>query len=783
MSEAVRKSGMEFVIDYFRDFKVLAENPKEYWGIQIVNFLDSTAYFAFLTIITIFLSNDIGFDDKNAGYVVTGVTAFVTFCLFLSGLMADWLGIKKALYVSLVGKLGLSVAVGALAFVEDFPGRNAIVVVLLLSMAPFLAMIQTVFQAANARYTTKRSRSAGFNLWYLAMNIGAAAAGALVDFVRLVLKLPVTWVILAGAVTSVLSMLAMLALVRSEKQAYGKDESPEDQAAATPVKKNPLQILKEMLRETAFWRFVVLISLLLGVRAVFVYMYLLMPKYWMRVMGEGAAIGVLNMINPILIIGGLILFIPITNRFNVFKMLTYGALISAVSLFALVIPWTVLSDRMVYAYYIMNIICMLVLSLGEVIWSPKLSEYTAAIAPPGQEGSYLGMSMMPWFFAKMMVSLISGHMLVRWVPEGIGHRIHVGTANFVDTPEMMWVYLGAWALIGPVIAIMFRGWLTEGARWKSDASVPDPQGPAVAVPTKPESRGKQLVRVAAAMSFAFIPLGLVFAEIGGKPKNAVDPEMCAKTRGSLIDSCCAAAGGTRSGARTQCDFDTKDMPRLKVYLACVRPAGAAEAYERYESARMCCMEGKGAWAEEGRCNLPDGAGKDYRYCAAATGFEDGYQDNFESRAKHCCSKAIGEWGGGECLVPSRATKGAFAECAKGTGFEKALRETTVEEKAQNCCIALKGKVSKTGQCVLPRGATELIGKFRTCATGTGLEKDVREQREGEKAKSCCAGAKARWTDELTCVGAIDAAAVYAACASGTAFADKFVDENSLPDCK
>jgi hypothetical protein len=210
-------------------------------------------------------------------------------------------------------------------------------------------------------------------------------------------------------------------------------------------------------------------------------MYLLMPKYWTRVMGDDAAIGTLNTINPVLIVAGLILFIPFANKFNIFKMLVYGAMISALSLFALVIPWPSMGQMLgalgdtlsvswmrndfVPAYYALSVLCMIILSIGEVIWSPKLQEYTAAIAPEGQEGSYLGLSMVPWFAAKTIVSLLSGHMLARWVPEGIGARLREGSVPFWETPEAMWLILGLVALAGPILALLFQAWLTKGARW------------------------------------------------------------------------------------------------------------------------------------------------------------------------------------------------------------------------------------------------------------------------------------------------------------------------------
>jgi hypothetical protein len=197
-------------------------------------------------------------------------------------------------------------------------------------------------------------------------------------------------------------------------------------------------------------------------------MYLLMPQYWVEVIEKTGSAktdqGLLQAINPILIVVGLILFIPIANRFNVFKMLIVGAFISASSLLVLAMPWSWFGPSMAEGYFAMSVVMLFVLSLGELIWSPKLTEYTAAIAPEGQEGTYLGLSMMPWFVAKLAVSAMSGHMLERWVPEQSGMKILCeGDPSFWDSPEAMWGILFAWAVLGPLVALLAQKWLTRGA--------------------------------------------------------------------------------------------------------------------------------------------------------------------------------------------------------------------------------------------------------------------------------------------------------------------------------
>lgn len=470
------KSAGARMLDYFRDFGVLRETRLEYWGIQLVNFLDCTFYFALLTISTLFLSHDLGLNDRDAGYSTAVFTCSISLLLFVSGMCTDWLGIKKSLNLSMVAMFVLRLGVVVVGLVPTLPHRGLLASILLVLMAPFMAAIQTVYQAACQRFTTKRSRSAGFNLWYLFMNVGAAAGGFSIDIVRKALHLPNVHIFTMGAILAVLCLVAGLTMIRSEEQLASPGDPPEPAPVASPAKRKwPWQILWEVVRERTFWRLLVLIALILGVRAVYAYLYLLMPKYWERTIGQDAAIGVLSAINPIGIVIGLVLFIPLANKFNVFNMLIYGAMVSAFSLFPLALPWRWFSTNIVTAHYLMSVFCMIIVTIGEVLWSPKLYEYTAAIAPKGQEGTYLGLSLLPWFLAKTVTSALSGHMLEHWCPEKVvvndqsvplQQAMVQGQVPYWHSPAAMWLVLGLYAFAGCLIGVLIRGWLTQGAQWK-----------------------------------------------------------------------------------------------------------------------------------------------------------------------------------------------------------------------------------------------------------------------------------------------------------------------------
>ncbi len=437
---------------YVRDFGVLRENPRAFWLLQAVNVLESVAFFSFMYVATVLLTDTFGWNDVHTGYIYAAFTMLVTVSLLVTGFVTDRLGIRRtailALALLLVSRAGIALA----ALWSALPGRAWVVVALMLVGSPGLAMVQTLYQAANRRFSSERSRGASFNVWYLLMNLGGIGAGWLLRGLTRTLGLDWPWVVVAGAGITVISLGLVLATVRGEPSAWAGSR------ARPPV----LAGVAALVRLPVFWRFMVLMAAVLGVRAIWAYMSMLMPKYWLRVIGPDADMGLLQQINPWIVLVGVVLLVPVAHRFHVFWQLVFGATVSALSLAVLVLPWAWFGADPASGYFRMAVVMAVVMSVGELLWSPKLSEFTAAIAPPGQEGAFYGLGMMPWFVAKLVVSGLSGHMLVRWCPEGIGERIAAGGLPFWQSPEAMWLILFAWALAGPVLAILLSRWLMRG---------------------------------------------------------------------------------------------------------------------------------------------------------------------------------------------------------------------------------------------------------------------------------------------------------------------------------
>lgn len=462
-AQTVKNTDNPFV-KYVKDFGVLKDNSGSYWSVQMINILDCIAYYAMITTLTLFLTGNVGLDDDISGYVVTAYGIAVSLTLVVAGFVTDTLGIRKASFIGLGLQAASRAGILILGLSPEIPMREWLIVLLIILTAPGQAMMQAIFQAGTKLFSSARSQSASFNVWYLLMNLGFALGGMSVDLIRKSLGLDISYIFALGAVTGFAAMVVTVFIVKkSEQMSVTEEEQDLEQGTS---KLSGWQRFINLFKQPSFKRMLALMAVLLGVRSVFLYTFMLMPLYWERIIeassGELTNMGLLQTINPVMIFIGVFLFIPLANRWNMFKMLTFGAFISACSLLLLMMPWSWFGETVASGYFWMSAWMMFVLSVGEIIWSPKLYDYIASVAPKGQEGAYLGMGMIPWFVAKTIVGIAAGHMLLRWVPEGIHTGIESNTLSFWDSPEAMWFVLACWAFISVLVAWIFRGWFNKG---------------------------------------------------------------------------------------------------------------------------------------------------------------------------------------------------------------------------------------------------------------------------------------------------------------------------------
>jgi len=90
----------------------------------------------------------------------------------------------------------------------------------------------------------------------------------------------------------------------------------------------------------------------------------------------------------------------------------------------------------------MVIVTLFVVSLGEITQSPRYYEYISRLAPPGQQGTYMGFAFLPIGIGSLIGGWFGGMLIhhfgeVRHQPSRIWWAV---TAVGVATALLLWIY-------------------------------------------------------------------------------------------------------------------------------------------------------------------------------------------------------------------------------------------------------------------------------------------------------------------------------------------------------
>lgn len=451
-------------------YRFLAKTSvRELWLVYFSKLLESLAYFTMVMVMVLYFTYDLGLGDKDAGKLFGYWSLGYGILIFLAGALCDAIGIKLSLLLGF-----LFCVLGRLLF-SFFPNYELIAFVALPCLAIGLPLMVPIKSAAIKQYTVKDARPLAFGIFYALMNIGAFLAGLCLDqltwLVRTLGGTPKGEVIkkggrditryvvtlgrfelssyqlifLFGFLTTLLGFLVIALFVRKNIHAE------EDIEALNRVKrqKNPLRLLLASMSKRIFWVFFFLIALVSIVKLLFTHVHITMPKFMLREIGADAAVGKTYSINGFL----LMLLPPLLSvhlsRFRPLSVILVGSLISASSPFFLAIDprfYAPLAHSLgIHPLYLPIILFYVVLSLGEALWGPKLYEYTAAIAPQGEESTYMAVSTLPWVLAKLPAGLLSGYLLEAYCPEE-GRR----------QSTTLWLIIGLITLSAPLGLFLFR---------------------------------------------------------------------------------------------------------------------------------------------------------------------------------------------------------------------------------------------------------------------------------------------------------------------------------------
>lgn len=485
----MKRSFLSLFTGYFSEFGILKHASREFWLTNAIQFCDGLAYFSMINVITLYLTTNCGFSDVDSGAWVGIFTLYITVFVFAVGAICDVIGIRRSFFIGMgllaLSRLGLGVvpslsldpnllkpvsavfagwglAPVAAYFQNETPTQLSIKA-LLISLALGTAFMSPVITTSLRRFTTKETRATGFNIYYLIMNIGAIIAGVVItDGFRHKFG-EVTGNLAILDFGCILSLICIVCAYLMREHNYA-DES--ERISAEDQQRRPLAIFMEVWKESAFRKLILFLVLTIGVRLVFTHQFLVMPKYYTRVLYSDFDLGAANSINPTIIVLGLILLIPIINRFATIKLIVFGMMISALSLLFMCVPlsWIMALPwihNVTQAYFFIIIAQILVFAVGELFFSPRFTEYIASVAPKDKVSSYMALSALPTFISKPINGFLSGLLVAKFSYEGIRAKIDTGNIDYGNSPEFMWlIYFGV-AILSPFAVIALRRYISQ----------------------------------------------------------------------------------------------------------------------------------------------------------------------------------------------------------------------------------------------------------------------------------------------------------------------------------
>lgn len=469
---------------FIRKFTVLKGAQRELWLTFLLKFLIYVAYSVTNKTMILWLSKDLGFSDQAAGALVGwGWAPAMTVFTLLAGSLTDAIGLKRTFYLG----VAICTVARSVMVVTTIPWVALLCGVLPLAIGEALGT--PVLLAATRVYSTTTQRSMSFSIIYMVMNVGYLAAGYIFDFVRrLDTRLtifgfePTTHqrLFMVSLAIEIVIFPAIYFLRRGEDKQRERKESAATGLVGgiwSTVRQSAVetvQLFKRLASQSAFAR-VLFFFLLIGfLKAIFLQMDYVFPKFGDRILGVRAPVGRLANINAWMVIPLVPIVGALTQRFAAYRMVIVGGAICAGGVFIMALPtaWFVpLADGAfgqwlghsylglqggIHPYYVMSALYLIVFSIGECFYSPRVYEYAAAIAPKGQEASYGALAYLPFLVGKLLVGT-SGWILAAFVPEQGPRR-----------PELMWLVFALAASVAPLGLLIFRRYIRVPEEGRDD---------------------------------------------------------------------------------------------------------------------------------------------------------------------------------------------------------------------------------------------------------------------------------------------------------------------------
>jgi proton-dependent oligopeptide transporter, POT family len=433
--------------------EILTGFEAPFWVANISEIFERISYYGAFASLALYLQGQLNFSTEQTGTLTGIFGGMVWFLAVFGGAAADRLGFRRALSIAYLILAIAYFLIGSIGAAWLAPVRNAMpmglfVGIILILPALGVSLVKPCVVGTTARASKENVRSIGYSIYYTLVNIGGALGPLFASWAHRNLGVENVYRV---AALGVFAMFFFVLLFFREPRKPGDAPPPSMKEVARNfcvVVGNASLVLPTLavafiLRvllwiypniNIPWWVWTLLLVVVLAGIGRFMWFLVIFTGYWVVFWQEfislpGYIHGYINSqadVERILVTDGLTVICLtvavnlLTRKIPAFQAVILGTIITSVS-------WLILAMRPTVWGAVLT---LFVLALGEIIQSPRYYEYISRLAPPGQQGTYMGFAFMPLGIG----SLIGG-----WFGGTLMH--HFGEVEH-DPARMWWVVTG-----------------------------------------------------------------------------------------------------------------------------------------------------------------------------------------------------------------------------------------------------------------------------------------------------------------------------------------------------
>jgi proton-dependent oligopeptide transporter, POT family len=384
-----------------------------FWVANFTEIFERIAYYGTTAVLAVYLSEQLHFSDELTGWLVGTFGLVVYFLPILGGTLADRFGFRRSLmFAYLIMTVGYfllgSLRAPWMESVRHALGDKWLVLAILMIPAMGPGVVKPCVAGTTARASNENVRSIGYSIYYTLVNVGGALGPIMAFLVRKQLGLGIANVFRVAALSVFLMFWVTLFLFREPAR------SGEQQVASVGAAlKNIFVVLRNL-------RFLLFLTIFSGFFAIFWQQYISVPIFLRRYVNANANFDLLLSVDSITVISLQILIAFLTQKMPAFATMTLGFLVTSLA-------WTLPALHPSMPIFV---VALVLVAIGEIMQVSRYYDYISRIAPPGQQGLYMGYAFLP---------IGVGYFIAGWLG---GHLLHYFGKPSRNTEQLWWVVAG-----------------------------------------------------------------------------------------------------------------------------------------------------------------------------------------------------------------------------------------------------------------------------------------------------------------------------------------------------